>query len=165
MRASAGKQNNALQTTITIAPLSSVAPITPDLTVSLRIPAWADAAVTTVSINGEPLVKAGTCQVGKFLHVKRPVWSAGDVLVASFGMRPRFVKLNDMRDPFDHFGSLHYGPFLLVGLTNGSYAIQTAAADIDDWLTIDPVSNASSELCGCGAGRTWTISPRWMIAQ
>ena len=57
----------------------------------------------------------GAAQVGSFLHVKRPQWKAGDVLAASFGMRPRFLKLNDDRDAYDNVGSLHYGPFLLVG--------------------------------------------------
>lgn len=61
---------------------------------------------TTVTLNGEPLVKAGTCEVGTFLHVKRPRWRHGDVLVAVFGMQPRFVKLNDVRVDHDTVGSL-----------------------------------------------------------
>jgi hypothetical protein len=65
--------------------------------------------------------------------------------VASFGMRPRFEKLNDGRDAFDHVGSLHYGPFLLVGMTNNaSYALHADIADIDSWLTIDPARSAAS---------------------
>ena len=94
------------------------AAIAADLTVSLRIPSWADAATSTVSLNGEPLVEAGAGQVGTFLHVKQPQWKAGDVLAASFGMRPRFAKLNDDRDDYEVVGSLHYGPHLLVGLTD-----------------------------------------------
>ena len=142
VRAASGSKNNALQTTITIGQLSS-APVAADLTISLRIPAWADAAVTTVSLNGEPLVKPGTCQVGTFLHVKQPQWKPGDVLVASFGMRPRFVKLNDIRDAYDTVGSLHYGPYLLVGLTS-EYALQADVADIDSWLTLDAASSTAT---------------------
>ena len=67
------------------------AAITAGLTISLRIPGWADAATTAVSLNGQPVVRPGTCQVGTFLHVKQTRWRSGDVLVASFGMRPRFV--------------------------------------------------------------------------
>ena len=60
-------------------------------------------------------------------------------------MRPRFEKLNDGRDAFDHVGSLHYGPFLLVGMTNNaSYALHVDIADIDSWLTIDPARSAAS---------------------
>jgi DUF1680 family protein len=142
VRASSGHQNNALQTTITIRQLSA-APITADLTVSLRIPSWADAAATTVSLNGQPVVEPGTCQVGTFLHVKQPRWTSGDVLAASFGMRPRFIKLNDDRDAYDTFGSLHYGPHLLVGLTS-DYVVQADAAQIDQWLTLDAASHSGA---------------------
>ena len=135
--------NNALQTTITIGQLSNAAAIAADLTVSLRIPSWADAATTTVSLNGEPLVEAGAGQVGTFLHVKQPQWKAGDVLAASFGMRPRFAKLNDDRDDYDTVGSLHYGPYLLVGLTD-SVALRADVAEIDSWLTLDAARSADA---------------------
>ena len=135
-----GEKNNALQTTITVGRLGGAEEISNNLTISLRIPGWADAAVTTVSLNGLPVVKAGTAQVGVFLHAQRPQWKAGDVLTASFGMRPRFVKLNDKRDAFNNVGSLHYGPYLLAGLSNGSFALQADVADIDSWLTLDAAS-------------------------
>ena len=145
VRSSLGRKNNALQTTITVGALGGAGAagargIAKDLTISLRIPGWADASATTVSLNGVFLIKLGTAQVGTFLHVKRPQWKSGDVLKASFGMRPRFVKLNDNRDTFDNVGSLHYGPYLLVGMSNGSYALQADAADIDSWLTLDAAS-------------------------
>ena len=82
VRAASGSKNNALQTTITIGQLSS-APVAADLTISLRIPAWADAAVTTVSLNGQPLVEPGAGQVGTFLHVKRPQWRQAKLLRAT----------------------------------------------------------------------------------
>ena len=63
------------------------------------------------------------------------------MLAASFGMHSRFVKLNDDGDAYDHFGSLHYGPFLLVGLTNGTYALNANVADIESWLTLDPAAS------------------------
>ena len=144
VRASSGSKNNALQTKITIGRLNGAAAITDDLTISLRIPGWADAAVTTVTLNGQPLVEPGTCQVSTFLHVKRNSWKAGDVLAASFGMRPRFVKLNDIRDSYNTVGSLHYGPYLLAGMSNGSSAVQAGAADIDSWLTLDAASSAAA---------------------
>lgn len=141
VRAGTGRKDNLMQTTLTVGQLSAASAISADLTLSLRIPGWADASATTVSLNGEPLVRPGAGQVGTFLHVKRPQWKAGDVLAASFGMRPRFVKLNDDRDAYDHVGSLHYGPYLLVGLTNGSSALNANVADIDSWLALDPASS------------------------
>ena len=128
---------NMLQTKITISALSVATNITSGLTVSLRIPGWADAATTTVELNGEPLVKAGTCETGKFLDIKRSRWLGGDIITARFGMRPKFVKLNDVREEYVSVGSLHYGPFLLVGMTNGSDTLQADIADIDEWLTLD----------------------------
>eukprot|EP01047_Picozoa_sp_COSAG01_P070895 COSAG01_NODE_10866_length_2066_cov_1.188612_2_plen_177_part_00 len=77
VRASSGRRNNILQAEIKLARLSSAREITADLTISLRIPGWADADATTVSLNGQPLVRAGTAQVGSFLHVKRPQWQPG----------------------------------------------------------------------------------------
>ena len=71
--------------------------------------ALADRSAAGVGVVRGALIKLGTAQVGTFLHVKRPQWKSGDVLKASFGMRPRFVKLNDNRDTFDNVGSLHYG--------------------------------------------------------
>ena len=142
VRAVSGNQDNALQATITVGHLFA-AFIAADLTISLRIPSWADAAVTTVSLNGQPLVEPGAGQVGTFLHVKRPQWRPGDVLVASFGMRPRFVKLNDIRDDYDTFGSLHYGPYLLAGLTS-AYSLRADVADVGRWLTLDAAGSASA---------------------
>eukprot|EP01051_Picozoa_sp_SAG22_P020652 SAG22_NODE_4259_length_1325_cov_1.408646_2_plen_123_part_00 len=46
-----------------------------------------------------------------------------------------------LEDAYDHVGSLHYGPYLLVGLTDGAYALDANVADIDSWLTLDPASS------------------------
>ena len=58
-------------------------------------------------------------------------------------MRPRFAKLNDDRDDYDTVGSLHYGPYLLVGLTD-SVALRADVAEIDSWLTLDAARSADA---------------------
>ena len=40
--------------------------------------------------------------------------------------------------------SLHCGPYLLAGLSNGSFALQADVADIDSWLTLDASSTGAA---------------------
>lgn len=106
-------------------------------TINLRIPGWAAVATSTVELNGQPLVKAGTAKNGTFLQIKS-AFKPGDVITASYGMAPWFAKLNDNRTAYDTVGTLHYGPYALVALTDGDYALKADLQDIDSWLKLTP---------------------------
>ena len=60
-----------------------------ETTINLRIPGWAAVATSTVELNGQPLVKAGTARTGTFLQI-RSAFKPGDVITASFGMSLSF---------------------------------------------------------------------------
>lgn len=134
----------SLTTKITVGALAGVdAPLAAaSSTINLRIPTWAS-ATSTVELNGQPLVKAGTAKNGTFLRIKS-TFKPGDVIIASFGMAARFEKLNDNRTAYDNVGSLHVGPYALVALTDGDYALHADVNDIGSWLKLSP---------GCTAGK------------
>merc|ERR1712000_49831 len=65
-------------------------------TIHVRIPKWASQSTTSIEVNDQDVVKPGDAMTGSFLGVKRH-FVVGDVIKASFGMRPRFERINDDR--------------------------------------------------------------------
>jgi DUF1680 family protein len=135
-----GKQA-ALVSSITVGSLADSATeslsATGDITINLRIPGWATAADTSISLNGKSLLKPGSAaQNGTFLMIKA-AFKQGDVIKARFGMAPYWASLNDNRTAYATVGSVHYGPYLLVAMSNGSYALKADLKDIGSWLTMD----------------------------
>ena len=111
-------------------------------TINLRIPRWAAASDTSVELNGQSLLKpGGISKNGSFLKIKAP-FQVGDVIKARFGMTPRWEPLNDNRTAYETVGSVHYGPYLLVALSNGSYALKAEITGITKWLTRIPASTS-----------------------
>jgi DUF1680 family protein len=130
--------------------------------INLRIPGWALPATTTISLNGELLVKPGGAKPGTFLQI-RAEFKLGDTISASFGMGASFRLLNDNRTAYDSMGSISYGPYTLAALTDGDYALQADLTKIGSWLKLTPiVSNGRKMLrfTATGAdGKTMTLLP------
>ena len=116
-------------------------------TINLRIPGWAVVASSSVELNGEPLVKAGTAKNGTFLQIKS-AFKPGDVITANYGMEPRWVKLNDARPAYDTVGSIIIGPYALVALSDGDYAIKAELSDLKSWLKLTPGKGEAGQAMG-----------------
>ena len=131
-------------------------------TINLRIPGWAAVATSTVELNGQPLVKAGSAKNGTFLQVKS-TFKPGDIITASFGMEPSFKKINDNRTSYDNMGSIHYGPYALVALSDGDYALRADVKSIKSWLKLSPGGTAGKKTMQFTAtgtdGKTMTLLP------
>lgn len=116
-----------------------------------------------MELNGQPLVKTGTAEVGTFLQIKA-AFKAGDVITASFGMAAHFEKINDNRTAYDNVGSVHYGPYALVALSDGDYALKADLKDIGTWLKLSPAGTAAGKktmlFTATGTdGKTLTLLP------
>lgn len=104
-------------------------------TLAIRIPAWAVQASTTITLNGASVLH-GPGLPGSFLEVTR-VWKSGDVVIASFGMAPRILPINDVRPDWASVGAIMYGPFLLAGFTSQpSFALKADPSTISTWLRV-----------------------------
>ena len=158
-----GESAVSLAVKITIGELPAAEAAGGDTTINLRIPGWAVPATSTVELNGEALVKAGSAKTSSFLQIKS-AFKPGDVITASFGMAPRFVKLNDNRTAYDNVGGIIYGPYALVALTDGDYALKANVEDIGSWLKLTPGAGAGGaktmRFTATGSdGKTMTLLP------
>eukprot|EP01052_Picozoa_sp_SAG31_P043881 SAG31_NODE_7460_length_1683_cov_1.960859_1_plen_229_part_00 len=166
----------SLRTAITIGELPSTFTVSglreradnADKVINLRIPGWAVVATTSVLLNGETVVAAGTAKPGAFLQIKSD-FKPGDTITASFGMAPRFEKLNDNRTAYNAVGSLHYGPYALVALTDGDYALKADLSNINDWLKLAPAEGGEKSrmvfIATGSDGKTMQLLPLNRVAD
>lgn len=153
----------SLATKITIGKLlGSPTAVQKSTAINLRIPGWAAVATSTVELNGQPLVAAGSAKNGSFLQIKS-AFKPGDIITASFGMEPSFKRLNDNRTAYENVGSVHYGPYALVALSDGDYALKADRNNIKSWLKLSPGGTASKKTMQFTAtgtdGKTMTLLP------
>eukprot|EP01043_Picozoa_sp_COSAG02_P047519 COSAG02_NODE_4564_length_5212_cov_1.952297_3_plen_429_part_00 len=152
----------SLTTKITIGKLLGLSSTVQKSTaINLRIPGWAAVATSTVELNGQPVVKAGSANTGTFLQIKSS-FKPGDVITASFGMEPSFQRINDNRTAYKNVGSIHYGPYALVALSDGDYALKADRNNIKNWLKLSSgtASKKTMQFTATGTdGKTMTLLP------
>ena len=57
-------------------------------------------------------------------------------------------------------GSIHYGPYALVALSDGDYALKADLADIKSWLKLSPTGKREMRFTATGSdGKTMTLLP------
>ena len=66
-------------------------------------------------------------------------------------------KLNDNRTAYATVGTLHYGPYALVALTDGDYALKADLQDLDSWLKFTGGADGNTlQFTATGSdGRCW----------
>lgn len=119
-------------------------------TINIRIPSWAVAARSSLTLNGAsllPAVSGGggsgdhgqpSLLPGKFLSLTRR-FAHGDVIAGSFAMEARLEPINDNRTEFKDVAAIMWGPVLLAGLTAApTFALRAERAAIGSWLHAKP---------------------------
>ncbi|XP_021728941.1 uncharacterized protein LOC110695992 [Chenopodium quinoa] len=104
-------------------------------TLNLRIPSWTSSSGSKASLNGNNLPLPSP---GSFLNISKS-WVNGDEIILEFPLVLRTEFLKDDRPEYASLQAILYGPYLLVGLSNGDYDIQTGSVkSISDWITPIP---------------------------
>ncbi|KAL9233642.1 hypothetical protein vseg_008612 [Gypsophila vaccaria] len=123
--------NQQLQVAFTILPTKGAN----KSTLNFRIPAWSYSNGAKAALNREPLSLPSP---GTFLSITRN-WTSGDeiTLQLPFGLRTETIQ--DERRAFASLQTIHYGPYLLAGLSDGDFNIKTGPTrSLTDWITPIP---------------------------
>ena len=97
--------------------------------IALRVPWWATSS-NNVSINNIPVPNPNNQIVaGTYLILGPREWKSGDKVGVYFPLSLRFEQLDDDRPAFAGFGTIHYGPLLLAGLTSEDSLLLDNASD------------------------------------
>ncbi|CAL9168435.1 unnamed protein product [Musa hybrid cultivar] len=123
-----------LQVSITISTNKSSSQIS---TLNLRIPSWTslDGAKATLNDNNLQLPSPGN-----FISVTRN-WMSNDIVTVTLPLRLRMERIQDDRLEYGSIQAILFGPYLLAGLTNGCWDINTGnSSSISDWITAVPAS-------------------------
>ncbi|KAJ9697919.1 hypothetical protein PVL29_007161 [Vitis rotundifolia] len=103
--------------------------------INLRIPVWAYSSGAKAAINAQALPVPAP---NSFLSFTRK-WSPDDKLTLQLPIALRTEAIKDDRPKYACLQAILYGPYLLVGLTNNDWDIQTdLAASLSDWITPIP---------------------------
>lgn len=111
-------------------------------TLHFRIPPWTDSSDAKALLNGQDYTLPSP---GNFLSISRK-WSPGDkiALELPFGLRTEPIK--DDRPEFSSLQAILFGPYLLAGLTNGDWDIQTESSSSISESIISIPSSFNSHL-------------------
>ena len=95
--------------------------------IAVRVPWWATTS-NSVIINGVS-VHPSQIVAGQYCILGPRAWKSFDTISVFFAPSLRFEQLDDARPEFDGFGTLHYGPLLLAGLTSQDSLILDNTSD------------------------------------
>ncbi|XP_017226360.1 uncharacterized protein LOC108202475 [Daucus carota subsp. sativus] len=124
--------DNHLHVTLTVSPRQTEAKRS---TLNLRMPIWTylDGATATLNKKQLPLPSPGS-----FLSVTRK-WRTNDIISLTLPMSIRTEAIKDDRPEYSHDKAILYGPYLLVGLSDGDYHLNPKPADPPSgWMTPVP---------------------------
>jgi hypothetical protein len=96
--------------------------------VAVRVPWWARTN-NSITINGEA-VPVSQIVAGNYCTLGPREWKTSDTVSVHFTPSLRFEQLDDTRPAFDGFGTVHYGPLLLAGLTAQDSLLLENTSDI-----------------------------------
>jgi hypothetical protein len=138
---SAGESNPALRGT------AASATSTSEFSLSVRVPAWAVAANSHISVNGVA-VAASAIIPGSYWTSEKQVWVDGDTVKAYFDMALSFEQLNDPRPQWMGVGSILYGPLLLAALSDSDSlpGDVSSAAAMKEWIKQDKLAADHGQL-------------------
>ncbi|CAO2837943.1 unnamed protein product [Amaranthus hypochondriacus] len=104
---------------------------------NLRIPSWTSSTGLKATLNRDPLRVANP---GSFLSLSR-TWGTADEIALQFPLILRTEFVQDDRAIYSSLQAILYGPFLLAGLSDGDYDIQTGPVNApSDWISAIPAS-------------------------
>ena len=141
--ASTSKLAASLSVNLTLVNITSA-----HLALRVRVPGWAVAGQSTVSVvrrgvgaAATPLNSAATPTAGPLvpgtLHmVAAPTggWRTGDRVSLSFAMAPRLAHLRDDRTAFANTSAIMLGPLVLAGVTNESNLLVADPSRVAEWV-------------------------------
>ncbi|KAK9673681.1 hypothetical protein RND81_12G183100 [Saponaria officinalis] len=131
-------------------------------TLNFRIPSWTSSSGLKALLNGNPL---SLPRPGNFLSVSR-TWSNGDEVALQFPLSLTTEFIQDDRPQFASLQAILYGPYLLAGLSNGDYDIQTKATEsTSKWITPVPANYTSFVVSFTQQGKdaTFFVSTRGSV--
>eukprot|EP00268_Persea_americana_P017312 TRINITY_DN1832_c1_g3_i1.p1 TRINITY_DN1832_c1_g3~~TRINITY_DN1832_c1_g3_i1.p1 ORF type:complete len:503 (+),score=68.23 TRINITY_DN1832_c1_g3_i1:150-1511(+) len=106
-------------------------------TINLRIPFWTHSNGSMATLNGQslPLSMPGT-----FTPVTKN-WSSSDILTIQLPITLRLEAIEDDRPDYATVQAILFGPYLLAGLSDGDWDLQTGpSTSLSDWITPIPAS-------------------------
>ncbi|KAK1402743.1 AbfB domain-containing protein [Heracleum sosnowskyi] len=126
--------DNYLRVTISVSSRKSKAILS---TLNLRIPIWTYSDGATAALNNKPLPLPSP---GNYLSITRK-WRSDDVISLTLPISIRTEAIKDDRPEYARVKAILYGPYLLVGLSDGDWDLSPNPAESpSEWMVPVPAA-------------------------